>query len=71
MAFEDINTPRHYLTELELVTIRRVGPYLFGAFAVWRFLNSTVHDPTLYPYQFYFQAEQAAEEALSVWTNLH
>ena len=71
MVFEDIKTPWRYLTDLELVTIRRVGPYLFGAFAIWRFLNSTVHDPTIYPYQFYFQVEQAAEEALSVWTNLH
>lgn len=71
MVFEDITPPRRYLTDLELVTIRRVGPYLFGAFAIWRFLNSTVQNPSLYPYQFYFQAEQAAEEALSVWTNLH
>lgn len=71
MVFEDNTPPRRYLTELELLTVRRVGPYLFGAFAIWRFLNSTVHDPTIYPYQFYFQAEQAAEEALSVWTILH
>ena len=71
MVFEDIKTPRQYLTELELVTIRRVGPYLFCAFAIWRFLSVTIKDPTLYPYQFYFQAEQAAEEALSVWTILH
>lgn len=69
MVFEDVKTKRRHLSERELRLVRRVGPYVFGAFAIWRFLDTTVNDPTLYPYQFYFQAEEA-EETLAVWLNL-
>ena len=66
MVFEDVKTKRRHLSERELRMVRRVGPYVFCAFAIWRFLDSTVNDPTIYPYQFYFQAEKA-EETLSAF----
>lgn len=69
MVFEDVKTKRRHLSERELWLVRRVGPYVFGAFAIWRFLDSTVNDPTIYPHQFYFQAEKA-EETLALWLNL-
>ncbi len=61
MVFENVKTERRYLGERELKMVCRVGPYVFGAFAIWRFLNAVVADPTIYPYQFYFQAEKAQE----------
>lgn len=64
MVFEDVKTKRIYLSERELILIRRVGPYLFSAFAIWRFFHNTVNDATIYPYQFYFQAEKAVEDML-------
>ena len=69
MVFEDVKTTRRYLSERELRLVRRVGPYVLCAFAIWRFLDTTVNDSTIYPYQFYFQAEKA-EETLAVWLNL-
>ena len=69
MVFEDVKTKRRHLSERELRLVRRVGPYLFCAFAIWRFLDYAMNDPTIYPYQFYFQAEKA-EETLAVWLNL-
>lgn len=69
MVFEDVKTKRRRLSERELRLVRRVGPYVFGAFAIWRFLNNTLDDPMLYPYQFYFQAEEV-EETLALWLNL-
>lgn len=65
MVFEDVKTKRRYLGERELQLVRRAGPYIFGAFAIWRFLHDTVNDATIYPYQFYFQAEKAVEVLLS------
>lgn len=69
MVFEDVKTKRRHLSDRELQLVRRVGPYVFGAFAVWRFIDNTVNNTTIYPYQFYFQAEKA-EETLAVWLNL-
>ena len=65
MVFEDVKTKRRHLSERELRMVRRIGPYLFCAFAIWRFLNTAMNDSTIYPYQFYFQAEKAAEDLLS------
>lgn len=65
MVFEDVTTERQYLNMRELTLIRRTGPYFICAFAIWRFLDSTVNDPTLYPYQFYFQAEKTMESLFS------
>lgn len=69
MVFEEVKTKRRHLSERELRLVRRVGPYLFCAFAIWRFLDYVVTEETLYPYQFYFQAEEA-EETLALWLNL-
>lgn len=69
MVFEDVKTKRRHLSERELRLVRRVGPYIFCAFAIWRFIDNTVNNTTIYPYQFYFQAEKA-EETLAVWLNL-
>ena len=61
MFVEDVKTKRLHLSSSELRLVRRAGPYLFCSFAIWRFLDSTLGDPTLFPYQFYFQAEEAKE----------
>lgn len=66
MVFEDVKLKRGHLSQRELTLIRRVGPYLFCAFAIWRFLNYVGGNEYLSPYQFYFQAEEAAEE-LFAW----
>ena len=69
MVFEDVKTKRRHLSGRELTLVRRLGPYLFCAFAIWRFLDTAVHNTTVFPYHFYFQAEKA-EETLAVWLNL-
>lgn len=66
MVFEDVKLKRRHMSQRELTLIRRVGPYLFCAFAIWRFLNYVQNpDALLTPYQFYFQAEKAAEDLLA------
>ena len=65
MIFEDVKTKRKHLSQHELRLVRKVGPYLFCAFAIWRFLSVTADDPALNQYQFYFQAEKTAESMLS------
>ena len=65
LVFENVKTKRQYIQERTLLMIRTVSPYIVCAFAIWRFLHDTVNDPTIYPYQFYFQAENT-EELLSV-----
>ena len=69
MIFEQVRTKRRYLSERELSLVRNVGPYLFCAFAIWRFLNTVSNDSAFNPFQFYFQAENT-EEMLAVWLNL-
>ena len=67
MVFEDVKLKRRHLSERELTMVRRVGPYLFGAFAIWRFIDYVQNpEAMLLPYQFYFQAEKA-EETLSAF----
>lgn len=65
MVFEEVKTKRRHLSAKELALIRRVGPYLFGVFAIWRFLNYVSNHSTLNPYQFYFQAERITSDLLS------
>lgn len=65
MVFEDVKTKRRHLSPRELSLVRNVGPYLFCAFAIWRFLDYVSGQEFLNRYQFYFQAEKAAEELLS------
>lgn len=65
MVFETVETKRCYLQPRMLQLIRNFGPYLFGAFAIWRFIQNTSGDSNLNHYQFYFQAEKAVEELFS------
>ena len=65
MVFETVKTKRQYLQPRMLQLIRNVGPYLFCAFAIWRFIHNTSGDSNLNHYQFYFQVEKAAEELSS------
>ena len=66
MVFEDVKLKRKHLSDHALMMVRKVGPYVFCAFAIWRFLEYVSREGTgLNPYQFYFQAEKAAEELLA------
>lgn len=70
MVFEDVNFKRRHLSEHELELVQKVGPYLFCAFAIWRFLEYIQRPETcLMPYQFYFQADKA-EETLAACLSL-
>ena len=66
MVFEGITTKRRYLSEKQKKMICRVGPYLFCAFAIWRFLDHTSNDPNVCPYKFFFQSTHVAEELLQI-----
>ena len=65
MVFEGVATKRRFLSEKEKKMICKLGPYLFCAFAIWRFLNYVSGDATLNQYQFYFQSEKAVEDLFS------
>ena len=67
MIFEVVETDRVYLQQRTLQFIRLLGPYIICLFAIWRFLDSTVNDATIYPYRFYFQSEHT--EKLLTWIN--
>lgn len=54
MVFEKKQAKRQYLEPQTLHLIRNYGPYIFGAFAIWRFLTVTMSDATMYPYHFCF-----------------
>ena len=71
MVFEDVRLHRQYLSTSTQIMVRRVAPYIFCAFAIWRFLDHVSGQEFLNHYQFYFQAEKTAEAALSAWSNLH
>ena len=61
MVFEDVKLQRQYFSPRMQAMVRRVAPYIFCAFAIWRFLNSTSYDANMNQFQFYFQAERAEE----------
>lgn len=65
MVFENVKTKRVYLSQREQTIVRRIGPILFCAIAIWRFLNGVTNNPTLFPHQFYFQVEENAKELLT------
>ena len=65
MVFETVKTKRQYLQPRMLQLIRTYGPYLFCAFAIWRFIYNTSGDSNLNHYQFYFQAEKDVEDLFS------
>ena len=64
MVFETVETTRQYLHPRMLQLVRNYGPYLFCAFAIWRFLSNTSSDANMNPYQFYFRAQEAVEDLL-------
>ena len=69
MVFEDVKLKRRHLSERELMFVRKVGPYLFGMFAIWRFLDYVqLPEALLTPYKFYFQTEHTDE--LLTWITL-
>ena len=65
MVFETVKTKRQYFQPRMLQLIRNYGPYLFCAFAIWRFIHNTSGDSNLNHYQFYFQAEREVEDLFS------
>ena len=66
MVFEHKKTEKQYLSEKMIVLVGKTGPYLFGAFAIWRFLDAVnAHIWGITPYQFYFQADKI-DETLSI-----
>lgn len=67
MVFEEVKTKRRYLSERGLTLVRRVGPYVFCAFAIWRFLDSTMNDPFIYPYKFFFQSTHEAQDLMQIY----
>lgn len=62
MAFETVETKRQYLKPRMLQLIRDYGPYLFCAFAIWRFLNYMDGAEYLHSYRFYFQSSHLDDE---------
>ncbi len=56
MAFEDVPPKTRYLREGDRQLLQMVTPYVYGAFAIWRFLQS-VQSPLakLLPYRFFFE----------------
>ena len=69
MVFENVKLKRRHLSERELAMVRKVGPYLFCAFAIWRFLDYVQRpEAMLTPYQFYFQVKDAPIEELFTWS---
>lgn len=63
MVFEEVKLERMRLSDNELVFIRKVGPIIFGTFAIWRFLNYVrIPDAHLTPYDFYFTVEHTVTE---------
>lgn len=65
MVFEEAETKRRYLGDKERKMVCKVSPYLFCAFAIWRFWQNVSADSTLNHYLFYFQVERVAEELFS------
>ena len=69
MVFEDVKLKRQYLSPRAQTMVRHVAPYIFCAFAIWRFLSNVSADEYLTPYYFYFNAPPHEEE-LMAWIAL-
>lgn len=56
MAFEDVTPRVRYLRDMDRRLLQKVIPYVYGAFAIWRFLQ-VVQSPSakLLPYRFFFE----------------
>lgn len=71
MVFEKKSYNRPILRDRELALVQQFGPYLFGAFAIWRFLDYVMRpEAGLTPYHFYFNAEEIPIETLFIWIQL-
>lgn len=55
MVFERVWTRRVYLQRQTLNMVCSYGPFIFGSFAIWRFLDIITHDGHFYPFYFFFQ----------------
>ena len=55
MVFEPVQTERRYLDNATLQLVCSAGPYLFGSFAIWRFLAVITSDGHFVPFRFFFQ----------------
>ena len=65
MVFEDVKLQRQYLKPRMLYMIRRAGPYIFCAFAIWRFISNVTADESMTPYYFCFNAPPHEEELMA------
>lgn len=54
MVFENTHR-RSTLSQGTISVIRMYAPFVFCAFAVWRFLDIVIHDWHFYPFRFFFQ----------------
>lgn len=55
MVFERVDTKRAVFSANTLDLVHSYGPFVFGAFAIWRFLNNIVNDWHYYPFRFFWQ----------------
>lgn len=55
MVFEGVKTNKRYLQENTVQLICDVGPYVFGSFAIWRFLDNIINDVHFTPFRFFFE----------------
>lgn len=55
MVFENVKTERRYLNYATLNLVYSIGPYIFGSFAIWRFLDVITNDEHYVPFRFFFQ----------------
>ncbi len=55
MVFERIKPRRRYLSEQTSSLVYNYAPYIFCAFAVWRFLDTILNDEHFTPFRFFFQ----------------
>lgn len=55
MVFEGVRTKQKNLDDRTLSVFFQYGPYVFGAFAIWRFLDNIVNDYHFTPFYFFFE----------------
>ena len=55
MVFEGVRTERRYLDTATTQLVCSFGPYIFGSFAIWRFLDTITSDGHFVPFRFFFQ----------------
>ena len=55
MVFERIRPRRQYLSREALNLVYSFAPYVFGMFAIWRFLDTITNDVHFTPFRFFFE----------------